>query len=117
MILAMQLTSAASLNFVIVVAMAIGIPIALAMTAAGQESNHSSVAAWPTIRGPALDGHALETGIAARWPVEGPPILWVRTLGQGYSAFIAWDNCVATQFQTLGGQYVICLEADSGATK
>ena len=64
-----------------------------------------------------LDGHSLENGIAENWPPEGPPVLWTRELGQGYSAFIAWKDCVATQTQNLGGQYVVCMFADSGKTK
>lgn len=42
---------------------------------------------WPGIRGPHWNGHADETGLADSWPPEGPPVLWTRALGQGYSAF------------------------------
>ena len=72
---------------------------------------------WPTIRGAAFDGHSPEKELADHWPAEGPPVLWTCELGQGYSAFIAWDQCVATQYQHLSGQYLICMEADSGRTK
>ena len=75
-----------------------------------------SGAGWPFIRGPNYDGHSSETGLADSWPVEGPPVLWTRELGQGYSSFIAWDRRVATQIQTLAGQYVVCLDADTGDT-
>ena len=71
---------------------------------------------WPFIRGPNYDGRSDERGLAESWPDEGPPVLWTRPLGQGYSAFVAWDDRVATQYQTLGGQYLVCLEADSGET-
>ncbi len=53
---------------------------------------------------------------AERWPDAGPPVLWTCELGQGYSSFVAWDDRVATQAQTLAGQYVICLRADTGET-
>lgn len=86
-------------------------------TLLGQEPLGSVNSNWPTIRGPAWNGQSFETGIAEKWPKEGPPVLWTRELGQGYSSFIAWDNYVATQFQTIGGQYVICLFSDSGRTK
>lgn len=43
-------------------------------------------------------------------------MLWTRQLGQGYSSFVAWDNRIATQYQSLSGQYVICMDADSGET-
>ncbi|MFZ5830058.1 MAG: hypothetical protein ACOY3P_08220, partial [Planctomycetota bacterium] len=71
---------------------------------------------WPFIRGPSYDGHSAETRLADSWPDQGPPVLWTRELGEGYSAFVAWGDRVATQCQTLGGQYVICLSADAGET-
>ncbi len=43
-------------------------------------------------------------------------MLWTRDLGTGYSGFTAMNRRVFTQFQTLGGQYVICLEGETGET-
>ena len=86
-------------------------------TLPSQEASPSTNRDWPTIRGPAWNGQSLEIGLAEHWPPEGPPVLWTRDLGQGYSAFIAWDHWVATQYQDLAGQYVVCLSADTGATK
>lgn len=71
---------------------------------------------WPFIRGANFDGKSPETDLLDSWPAPGPPVLWTRELGQGYSSFVAWDDRVSTQFQTLAGQFVICLDADSGAT-
>jgi outer membrane protein assembly factor BamB len=71
---------------------------------------------WPFVRGPRFNGHSTETHLAGSWPKKGPPILWTRELGQGYSAFVAWDDRIATQYQTSSGQYVICLDADTGRT-
>lgn len=81
-----------------------------------QESNSVNKAIWPTIRGAAFNGHSPENEIAEQWPADGPPVLWSRELGQGYSSFIAWDNYVATQYQQLSGQYIICMAGDSGKT-
>ncbi len=71
---------------------------------------------WPNIRGPKLDAHSDEMGIVELWSAKGPPVLWSREMGQGYSSFIAWDRFVATQYQTLSGQYLICLDAETGET-
>lgn len=71
---------------------------------------------WPFVRGPNYDGHSPEVHLADSWPEAGPPVLWTRELGQGYSSFVAWGDRVATQYQTLAGQYVICLDANSGET-
>ena len=51
----------------------------------GQEHFDSVNSNWPTIRGPALNGQSLETGLAESWPKSGPPVLWTRELGQGSS--------------------------------
>ena len=71
---------------------------------------------WPFVRGPDYDGHSRERGIADEWPGEGPPVLWTRELGTGYSGFVAWDDRCCTQYQTLGGQFVLCLNAETGET-
>jgi outer membrane protein assembly factor BamB len=71
---------------------------------------------WPFLRGPDYNGHSPEINLADSWPGEGPPVLWNRALGQGYSAFTAAGDRVFTQYQTLAGQYVICLTAETGET-
>jgi outer membrane protein assembly factor BamB len=42
-------------------------------------------------------------------------VLWTAELGQGYSGFCAFGGRVWTQSQTLFGQYVVCLNAETGA--
>jgi outer membrane protein assembly factor BamB len=73
-------------------------------------------AGWQFVRGPNFDGHSAEINLADSWPTDGPPILWVQELGQGYSGFVVSDDRVYTQYQTLAGQYVVCLDAESGET-
>lgn len=69
---------------------------------------------WPQQRGPHGTAIADEGDLADAWPAEGPPVLWTRELGQGYSAFIGVGGRVYTQTQDLSSQSVICLEADTG---
>lgn len=71
---------------------------------------------WPQWRGPKFDAISLETGLADAWPEAGPPVLWSRELGQGYSSFIAVGSHVYTLNQTLYEQAVICLDAETGKT-
>lgn len=72
--------------------------------------------AWTTVRGASYDGHSSETGLIDEWPSEGPPVLWSRQLGQGYSAFVAAHGRAFTQAQSMSGQFVYCLDAASGET-
>ncbi len=71
---------------------------------------------WTFFRGPHYNGHGDDQQLAEHWPAEGPPVLWTREAGTGYSSFVGWDNRVATLWQTLSGQYVVCLDADTGDT-
>ncbi len=73
-------------------------------------------AGWTFLRGPNFDGQSTERHIVETWPENGPPVLWTRELGQGYSGFVAWHDRIATQCQSLAGQYVICLNAHTGRT-
>ena len=71
---------------------------------------------WPFLRGSQFDGRSDETGLVESFPASGPPVCWTRRLGAGYSGFTADRDRVFTQYQTLGGQYVVCLDALSGKT-
>jgi hypothetical protein len=70
---------------------------------------------WPHLRSPNYDAISGETGLANAWPTEGPPVLWSRPLGQWYSGFVVAGGRAFTQTQTLGGQCVVCLDAETGA--
>ena len=41
---------------------------------------------WPQFLGPRADGTSLETGLLEKWGSNGPPVLWERSIGTGYSA-------------------------------
>lgn len=79
-------------------------------------SEPSSTADWPYLRGPAYNGSAPNESLADRWPAGGPPVLWVRDLGKGYSSFAAVGDRIYTQAQSLYAQSVLCLDADTGQT-
>lgn len=73
-------------------------------------------AGWPHLRGPHYSGVSDERDLADAWPAQGPPVLWTRELGQGYSSFSAAGEHVFTQHQSLYGQYVVCLDSETGNT-
>lgn len=41
---------------------------------------------WPQFLGPKGDGTSAETGLLDQWGAEGPPLLWEKEIGTGYSA-------------------------------
>src|SRR5436305_975377 len=74
----------------------------------------SACADWPHVRGPNYDGVCTEADLAEAWPAGGPPRLWTRSLGPGYSGFVVGEDKLYTQRQSLTGQYLVCLDPDSG---
>ena len=43
---------------------------------------------WRQWGGPHRDFISEATGLADRWPPEGPPVVWSRSLGSGHSAIL-----------------------------
>src|SRR5262249_50642466 len=41
---------------------------------------------WPGFLGPSRNGKSAEKGVPERWPAKGPPVLWQKEIGVGYSA-------------------------------
>jgi len=41
---------------------------------------------WPRFLGPRADNISRETGLLEKWPTNGPPMLWDKPVGTGYSA-------------------------------
>ena len=88
--------------------------VAVVIEARAQDA--TSTAQWPQWRGPTFDAVSVETGLAESWPESGPPVLWTKEIGKGYSSFIAVGDRVWTQTQTLYEQAVVCLDAATGET-
>jgi outer membrane protein assembly factor BamB len=71
---------------------------------------------WPGFLGPRGNGVSAETGLVDRWPEGGPPVLWKKEVGEGYSApSVRGDRLVF--FHRVGDEEVVeCLHAASGKT-
>ncbi len=57
------------------------------------------------------------TGLAHRWPADGPKLLWQSPVGWGKSAVVVADGLAFTATETDGQQWGICLDAVTGQTK
>jgi outer membrane protein assembly factor BamB len=69
---------------------------------------------WPQFLGPQRNGVSAETGLATSWPKGGPPVVWQRDVGEGYSGpAIAGDRLIL--FHRVANEEVIeCLNANTG---
>ncbi|MHC4696418.1 MAG: hypothetical protein ACYTFA_06735, partial [Planctomycetota bacterium] len=74
---------------------------------------------WPQWGGPNRN-FIVETGaLADKWPEEGPPRLWHRELGEGYSSIVVDDGMLYTMYRktpTSEEEYTIALDAGTGKT-
>jgi outer membrane protein assembly factor BamB len=80
---------------------------------------------WTQFRGPARDGISPETGLLERWREGGPPEVWRRPIGQGFSAvtvaggmlFTLAADGISTDGIASGetSEYALALRAEDGA--
>jgi outer membrane protein assembly factor BamB len=69
---------------------------------------------WPKFLGPRDDGTSIETGLLAKWPEQGPPMLWEKRVGTGYSAPSVRGNRVVLHHRVRDEEIVDCFAADTG---
>ena len=76
-----------------------------------------SVEDWPRLLGPRGDGTSSETGLLESWPAGGPPVLWDKKVGVGYSGPSVRGDLVVLHHSGDGGEIVECMESATGATR
>jgi outer membrane protein assembly factor BamB len=69
---------------------------------------------WPQFLGPQRNSTSTETGLLQGWNEKGPPVLWQREIGDGFSApVVAGDRLIL--FHRIGDEEIVeCLDASSG---
>ena len=69
---------------------------------------------WPQFLGPHRDGSSVETNLASTWPKEGPPVLWQRKVGEGFSGPVVSGGKVILFHRVADKETVECLDARTG---
>jgi outer membrane protein assembly factor BamB len=69
---------------------------------------------WPGLLGPARNGVYTGTNLLSTWPKEGPPVLWRKDVGQGFSGPVSASNRVVLFHRVDDKERVECFEAASG---
>ena len=91
--------------------------LVLAASLLGLGATRTPAADWPQFLGPNRDGVAPDARIAGAWPAGGPPVLWSKKVGQGFSGPVVAEG-VAVLFHRVGDDAVVeCLDATSGEPK
>jgi outer membrane protein assembly factor BamB len=71
---------------------------------------------WTRRGGPTGDFKVSAPGLATWWPASGPPVIWERDLGPGYSGILFENDRLYTQFRRGANHVVTALDASSGET-
>jgi outer membrane protein assembly factor BamB len=74
----------------------------------------TTAADWPQFLGPQRNGISRETGLLADWPKKGPPLLWEREVGEGFSSPVVAGGRLILFHRVGDEERVDCLEANSG---
>jgi len=69
---------------------------------------------WPQFRGPQRDGTSAETGLAKSWPEGGPPVVWKRSIGDGFSEVVVAGGRVFVMLADAESELAAALDAASG---
>lgn len=73
-----------------------------------------NAADWPQFLGPTANGVSVETNLLESWPTNGPPLLWDKKIGTGYSAPSVRDNRLVLHHRIGSEEVVEAFEADTG---
>ena len=69
---------------------------------------------WPRFLGTRDYGISGETGLLAEWPAGGPPIVWEKTIGTGYSAPSVMGDQLVYHHRLRFEEIVECVSASTG---
>jgi outer membrane protein assembly factor BamB len=69
---------------------------------------------WKQFGGPQTNFHVGSSGLAESWPDAGPPVVWKRPLGQGYSGIAIAGGVLYTMYRTGSDEVVLAADAASG---
>jgi hypothetical protein len=69
---------------------------------------------WPQFLGPTRNGISPETNLASAWPKEGPPTVWQKKVGEGFSGPVVADGKLILFHRLADAEVVECLDVKSG---
>jgi outer membrane protein assembly factor BamB len=86
----------------------------LVLSALGLGGGVLCAADWPQFLGPNRDGSSTETGLLPSWPKDGPPLVWKKAVGEGYSGPVVAGGKLILFHRVGDSEVVACLDAATG---
>ena len=71
---------------------------------------------WRQWGGPHRNFISASTGLADAWPEDGPPVIWKRDLGDGYSSIAVDEGVLYTMYRKGAQEFAVALDARDGHT-
>jgi outer membrane protein assembly factor BamB len=71
---------------------------------------------WTQWGGPHRNFHTDASGLKDAWPASGPPVVWQRALGEGYSSPAVENGVLYTMYGKPREEVVLAANADTGKT-
>lgn len=87
-----------------------------AAEADSKDTENSEAHDWTQWGGEGHTFKAKSQGLSEQWPEEGPPKLWERDLGEGYSSILVEDGRLYTQYRIDEQEAIAALDAKTGKT-
>jgi outer membrane protein assembly factor BamB len=75
-----------------------------------------AVGDWSQFLGPHGDGVSGETGLANAWPAGGPPQIWTKEIGVGYSAPSVLGDRLVVHHRLRNEEVIECVDANTGTS-
>jgi outer membrane protein assembly factor BamB len=96
-----------------------GLCLAMGLVAlgAGIPAQTVAPAAWPQWGGPDRNFVVAAADFALAWPAAGPPRLWARPLGDGFSSIVTDGVLLYTLYRDGADDVVVSLDATTGRTR
>jgi hypothetical protein len=69
---------------------------------------------WPRFLGPLGNGISRETGLLEKWGTNGPPQIWEKSIGTGYSAPSVRGENLVFHHRVRDEEIVECVDAATG---
>src|SRR5262249_41129818 len=69
---------------------------------------------WPRFLGARADNTSSETGLLDKWPTNGPPLLWDKDIGSGYSAPSVFGGQLVLHHRIQDQEIVQAFDATTG---
>ena len=86
----------------------------LALGAATLAVNRGLAEDWPQFLGLQANGLSSETGLLDKWPTNGPPVVWEKKVGTGYSAPSVRGELVVLHHRVAEEEVVEAFKAGTG---